>query len=327
MPQTDIVILKALLNAKEAFVSGNSLANALGISRVGVWARLEKMREQGFSFEAVRHRGYRLVHEPLQLHDRLTRAYLDGNETRIKVLYEPEVDSTNSEAERQLAAGLGDPFVVLAGHQTKGRGRLGRTWHSPKDCNIYASFAFRPQMAPARMQTITLWLGLHLCDLLHRTYDLPIKLKWPNDLLVEDKKVAGMLTEARVDSDLTRDLVFGLGLNVNCRMENWPRDLQQRATTLQLASREPLRINKLAAELIGTVVEAYESFMKGGWQDELMRLWQEHDYLGGRPVKAVRGREEVEGKVIGITPDGSLQLETKSGDTVAISAGEVTVKY
>lgn len=323
MPQTDIVILKALLENQPGFVSGNLLANELGISRVGVWARLEKMRDMNFSFEAIRHRGYRLLQEPPTLNDRLVRAYLALYGNALDVSYLSEVDSTNSEAERLLAAGHRTPFAVLAATQTAGRGRLGRTWHSPNEGNLYASFAFRPQLPPMNMQTITLWLGLKVCEILNEEYQLPVRIKWPNDLLLEGKKVAGMLTEARIDTDRTRDLVFGLGMNVNGNIRNYPREIAGIATSLAAQKGEPLLINQVAARVCIAIIEGYNAFMEGAAKEDLVKLWNQYDCLCGRQVRGEFRGQPVDGEAAGIDSDGCLILKGSNGRTLHLSAGEV----
>lgn len=325
MPQTDIVILKALLQSQPEFVSGNQLAQELGISRVGVWARLEKLREMDFSFEAIRHRGYRLLAEPASLNERLILAYLDLLETRIKLAFLSETDSTSNEAERMLASGEDTPFVVLASHQTAGRGRLGRAWHSPGEGNIYASFGFRPKLPPARMQSITLWLGLRLCDWINREYQIPVQVKWPNDLLLGGRKVAGMLTEARIDADHIRELVFGVGLNVTSRVKRWPKELAEVATCLSAERATPLLINQVAARLIQQVITAYESFIVGSHVHEFEVLWRRYDCLAGRTISARRGVETVSGVAEGINPEGALQLRLESGQLVSLHSGEVSL--
>ncbi|MDX2110155.1 MAG: biotin--[acetyl-CoA-carboxylase] ligase [Verrucomicrobiota bacterium] len=325
MRNTDIVILKALLESRPAFVSGNLLATELGISRVGVWARLEKLREQDFSFEAVRHRGYRLVEEPEVLVEDLIRAYLEMYQSSLDVLVKPQVESTNSEAERLLAAGNSVPLVVLAGQQTAGRGRLGRVWHSPGDGNIYASFAFRPKLPPARLQRITLWIGAKIAELLNREYHLPVRIKWPNDLILDGKKVAGILTEARIDADATRDLIFGIGLNVNSKTKRWPKELAAVATSLCAHRAPSISINQLAARLIQTVQSAYNCYLFGQIDDEFRVLWENLDFLKGQTVSTTISGQSVSGIADGVDKDGCLRLILPDKSIITLNSGEVSL--
>ncbi len=325
MPQTEITILRELLVADSRPVSGARLARLLGISRVAVWMQLQKLTRQGFAFEGLRSRGYRLLQTPTQLHPTLVQAYLGGRPHALHLVCLDRVDSTNNEAERQLAAGCAVPLVILAREQTAGRGRRGRVWHSPAAGNLYCTFVFRPKLEPTHMQDFTLWMGLNICELIANFCKIQLGLKWPNDLLVRDRKVGGMLTEARIDADQIRDLVFGLGLNLNGRTSELPRELQRTATSLAEATGKPVDLNRFAAALIGRVLAAYGQFVGGAYRDKFADLWKSYDVLRGRPVSVVQGVRTHTGTATGIDDEGSLIVRLTSGRTERFRAGEVTL--
>lgn len=326
MAQTEITILRELLAAEAGFVSGTRLAKLLGISRVAVWMQLQKLTKQGFTFEVIRSRGYKLVSPPKQLHPALVQAYLTGRSRPPQVICLESVDSTNSEAERQLAANCPVPLVILAGAQTQGRGRRGRVWHSPAAGNLYSTFVFRPELEPGRMQDFTLWMGLNICELVANFCKIQPGLKWPNDLFVNGRKAGGMLTEARIDADQIRDLVFGLGLNLNGQLQDLPPDLQRTATSLSEATGAPVELNRFAAALIGRVQSAYSQFVEGGYQDKFEELWLRYDVLRGQPVTVIQGNRSVAGLATGIDKEGSLLVRLNSGRTERFRAGEVTLE-
>jgi len=325
MAQTELTILRELLGSETVPVSGARIARQLGISRVAVWLQLQKLTKQGFAFEAARSRGYRLVRTPAQLHPGLVAAYLSGRPRPPHLVCLESVDSTNSEAERQLVAGCPVPLVILAREQTAGRGRRGRAWHSPATGNLYCTFVFRPRLEPARLQDFTLWMGLNVCELITNFCKVDPGLKWPNDLLLGGRKAGGMLTEARVDADQIHDLVFGLGLNLNGRAADLPRDLQATATTLAAVTGAPVNLNRFAAALIGRVLGAYRQFVDGDYRDKFAELWKRYDVLRGRPVSVVQGTRTVAGTVTGIDDEGSLIVRLASGRTERFRAGEVTM--
>lgn len=324
MIDPDIQILSSLLEADGKPVSGAALARTLGLSRVAVWARLERLRGEGLTIEAGPRRGYRLVGEPAALHAGLLRAHLALLGTTGPLVVLPEVDSTNSEAERQLASGRATPFVVLAGAQTVGRGRFGRIWHSPDEGNLYLSAAFRPPLPPDQMPGFTLWMGLALCHHLHQTTGLPLRLKWPNDLLLDGRKVAGMLTEARIDADRMRDLVFGFGLNINADPTNWPPAVAAVATSLRAASGAPLPLHALAAGLVTVVRSAAEAYFTGQTATR-NALWAAYDALGGRQVTVQAHTGPITGTVAGLAPSGGLRLTLPNGGETTLHAGEVSL--
>ena len=323
---TETLILRELLAAEPGWVSGGAIASKLGVSRVSVWHQMEKLRAQGFEFEAQPARGYRLSKRPRMLHAALIESQLKIRRKGFTFSVLDEVDSTNDECARQLAAGRSAPFAVFAQRQTKGRGRFGRAWHSEANGNLYASFAFRPRIAPERMQTFTLWMGVTICELVSKFVPVAPGIKWPNDIEFGGKKAGGMLTEARVDADQIRDLVFGLGLNVNSSASQWPAELGRRAVSLAELAQAPIDLNRVTAALIGRVLLAYERFADGDHVDLFAELWNKYDVLRGREVTLAEGSRKRRGRVLGVDDVGSLLLRDDHGHTRGFRAGEVTVE-
>lgn len=326
MSTSEHVILRELLAREPKWVSGAVLARKLGVSRVAVWQHMEKLRAAGFKFEAQRARGYRIAARPPTLYAPLIETQIKFRPRGFSLLVLDEIDSTNDEAARQLTGGRPTPFAVLARRQTSGRGRFGRSWHSESTSNLYASFAFRPAADPAGMQTFTLWMGLNVCELLVNFAQLSPGVKWPNDILFDGRKAGGMLTEARVDADQIRDLVFGLGLNVNAPPAGWPADLARRAVSLEEVAGSPLDLNRLAAALIGRVLLAYENFADGGYRQTFADLWLKYDLLRGKAVTLLEGGRRHHGVVAGLDDEGALLLRDAQGPVQRFRAGEVTLE-
>lgn len=326
MPTAEHVILRELLAQESEWVSGSTLAAKLGVSRVAVWQHMEKLRAAGFSFEAQRSRGYRIASRPATLYAPLVETLARVRPKAFSLVVLDEIDSTNDEAARQLSAGRPAPFAVLARRQTRGRGRFGRTWHSESRTSLYASFAFRPRVAPERMQTFTLWMGVNICELLANFAGVPPGIKWPNDILFDDRKAGGMLTEARIDADQIRDLVFGLGLNVNRPADGWPSDLARRAVSLADVTGAPLDLNRLAAALIGRVLLAYQSFVDGDHLRTFADLWHRYDLLRGKSVALLEGGRRHHGVVSGLDDEGALLLRDDQGKVHRFRAGEVSLE-
>ena len=287
---------------------------------------MEKLRAAGFEFEAQRARGYRLSRKPDTLHAALIEVQLKVVPKHFSLVLLDEIDSTNDEAARQLAAGRPVPFVVMARRQTRGRGRFGRTWHSDSKANLYASFAFRPRVAPDRMQTFTLWMGLNICELLARFIGIPPGIKWPNDILFDGRKAGGMLTEARVDADQIRDLIFGLGLNVNSPVGALPPELARRAISLSEVAGGPVDLNRLAAAVIGRVHLAYQKFADGEHLKTFADLWHHYDLLRNKSITLLEGGRRHRGTVTGLDDEGALLLRDEHGHTQRFRAGEVTLE-
>ncbi len=314
-----------MLDAEPGVVSGAVLAKELGMSRVAVWQHMEKLRDQGFTFEALHAKGYRLTGKPAGLNPALIDAYRRADRGPGVVHVLDEVDSTNDEAVRRLSAGEATPFVILARRQTKGRGRFGRVWHSEAG-NLYSSFAFRPEVEPARMQTFTLWMGVNICELIAKFCRTSPGIKWPNDILFDGRKAGGILTEARMDADRIRDLVFGLGLNLTPPEGGWPAEIADRAISIGEHTKQPIDANRFAAALTGRVFSAYQKFIDGDYTKTFADLWHSYDLLSGRTITLVQGSRKITGTAKGIDDEGSLLLKPASGPTERFRAGEVTIE-
>ncbi len=327
---SDAEILAAFLRVDDAFVSGTAIAEDTGLSRVAIKGRLDRLREQGFDFEAVRNKGYRLETIPGYLHPSLLAAYLLEMNAPVNIHYFEETDSTNTQANRLLAEGEETPFVVIAGRQTAGRGRRGREWYSADAGNLYLSLALRPQLTPARMQRFTLWMGLATCLAIKEICNIELRLKWPNDLHWQGKKVAGMLTEARSDSEHLIELVFGIGLNVNGVTDEFPPEVRAVASSLREAAgggaAGGFEINIIAAALMSRLVEATEAYLDGSYGDIFEQQWPQYDALVGKAVTIEQAEGEIAGQYAGIDASGRVLLRLDSGEIKAFSAGDVTIK-
>lgn len=323
---TDAEILAAILSGGGNYVSGAKIAEDTGVSRVAIRGRLEKLRAEGFAFDAVRNKGYRLETFPPGMHPALLAAHLLNSASPANLHFFKETDSTNTQAARLLAEGEETPFVVVAGRQTAGRGRRGRAWHSEDAGNLYLSIALRPLLPPARMQTFTLWMGLATCLAVKDLCNVSLQVKWPNDLHWQGRKVAGMLTEARSDSELLHDLVFGLGLNINGDTGQFPAEVRAVAASLCEASGAAYAINAIAADLIHRLLEACEAFLSGDYRTVFAENWEVCDALTGREITVSTHDGELSGRYQGIGEDGTLRLRTADGALNNIAAGDATIQ-
>jgi len=323
----DISIIHSLLEAKDSYVSGSMIAKELGVSRPAVWGKLEKLREQGFDFDAIRNKGYCLTKEPEILHPALLNYRQKQLKSEIPVLYYPVIDSTNSEAERQLTHGRKGPFAVASSCQVKGRGRLGRVWQSHSAESLYLSVLFEPNIPAQQLQHFTLWAGIYICRALQKFVpNAPLKIKWPNDLHCEGRKFAGMLTEAKMDADGIRSIIFGIGINVNTNPQSFPEDIRGLATSLYAMHGQELPLNTVAAHVLKAIQSAYNACIVGDTPESLPEAWAPLNSLEGQFVTARRGEVEIAGIAEGIDASGALILRQSDGSMETVRAGDVTLK-
>jgi len=328
MDNPDDFIIEQLLCNRDRFVSGESLAKSLRISRVSVSEHIKKLTEQGFLFEAIRNRGYRLAEFPQSLHGSLLANYLKEKKDSYPFFLHPVIDSTNDEADRLLANGTQPPFVVLSHTQTKGRGRLGRQWVSSDPSNLYMTVAFTPPaLHPSQMQLFTLWMGVSFCQFINDKFQISLQVKWPNDIMGNGKKLGGILTESQIDTDSIRKLILGFGLNVNTDMKSWPTEVFERATSIKKILNNSININELASSIIHCAQSAYTSYQNNEYKEKLFPLWDQLDFLKGKEIVAMKNQKRVEGIASGITSTGQLIVQQHHIDSpILLDSGEATLK-
>jgi BirA family biotin operon repressor/biotin-[acetyl-CoA-carboxylase] ligase len=308
------------LRAADAPVSGSELARRLGCSRTAVWKHVAALRRAGYAIAARRAAGYRLMAVPDRLGPAELAPYLTGSWRRIE--WRAELDSTQRLARELAHAGAAEGTAVIAEQQTAGRGRLGRQWHSPAGTNLYCSVVLRPAVALAAVPPLALVAGLAVADAVRETTGLAAALKWPNDVQIAGRKVAGILMELDAEVERVHVVVAGIGVNLN--LAGFPDDLADTATSLRLATGGPVDRAAFTGRLLGALEERYRRFLAGGFA--VMRSeWEACSALTGKEVRVTAPEGEVAGRVLGVDDDGALRLAGPRGE-VRVVAGEVSLR-
>ena len=314
----DEAILNALKTRPGEFVSGEELSRMAGVSRAAIWKEIEKLRGEGYKILAQPHSGYQLVSVP----DRLTAQELSWNLQTARIgrrihCYDA-TDSTMDVAQRLAAAGEPEGSVVVAEAQGKGRGRMGRTWISPKGKGIYLSVILRPQLQLAEIPKITLVAAVAAARAVEGTTGLKPEIKWPNDLLIGGKKIAGILTELNAELNRVNTVVVGIGLNVNTPADKLPAH----GTSLARELGEKVNRLELARALLTQLDKTYTQFLKQG-MDPVLEAWRGFAGFLGRRVRVVVEGRTLDGQAVDVDPSGALLVRTDTGLVESVSAGEV----
>ena len=303
--------------------SGAEIAQRLGISRAAVWKRVEKLRERGYGIEAVAGRGYRLVRDSDLLLPDAIRKHFKGRLLRGEIVHRSTIDSTNRLAAELARGGAAEGTTVVAEQQTAGRGRLGRTWVSPASVNLYASIVLKPRIPPLEVPRLTLVAGLAVAEAIRDSGAFEPRIKWPNDVLLDGRKVAGILTELEAEADRVRFVIVGIGVNLNATKSDFPPDLRTKATSLALASGAPVDRAAFTGRLLTRLDAAYAAFLDGGFA-ALRHRYEELHGLVGLAV-TIDGTPPLAGTVRGVDDGGALLVETAGGIERVVS-GEVTLR-
>ncbi len=311
---------------REAVVSGEALSESLGISRAAVWKHVESLRAAGYRIESRRARGYALTASPDRLIPAEIACHLATERFGRTLECFDTIDSTNVHAARRAREGVAEGTLVLAERQTAGRGRLGRSWVSPARVNLYASFVLRPRLAPADAPQLALAAAVAVARALTPLVaDRPgrVAIKWPNDCLLDGKKVAGILTEMDAEVDRVRSVVLGIGVNLNAPARAFPPELRATATSVLLATGARVDRPRFAAALCATLEAVYDRVVREGFA-AIAPEWESYSCLTGREVTVDGSGRRSTGIVRGIDPGGRLMLATADGEE-RIMAGDVSI--
>jgi len=321
---TDAKILSALRNAGENGVAGTELSRAIGVSRAAIWARIDVLRAVGFQIEASPHAGYRLISSPDRLiaddiQSLLKSAKVIGREIQVY----KETKSTNDIVERLARDGVQEGVVVFAERQTAGKGRLGRSWHSPPELGLWFSVLLRPKLSAQEAVKLTITFSNAISVALRGVSGVDATIKWPNDIMVKSRKLGGILTEMSAELDSLNYALLGVGVNVN--NESFPNALAPIATSLAIESGQQFHRPTLAAKLLDELDRAYDSMLSGGFPG-IATEWAARCDTIGKPIRVHTGARIIEGVAESLDPDGGLLLRTEYGGIERVIGGDVTTR-
>ncbi len=315
----------AILSKENEYISGELISRKLGISRAAVNTAVKSLRAEGYVISSVTNRGYHLESVPDLLTSGALLACLPEERMRTVTVLD-KTDTTNLRLKELAYAGAPEGSVVIANEQTAGRGRRGRTFASPKDTGVYLSYLLRPAALPADTVNITAWTAAAVCLAVEEACGTAPGIKWVNDLVMNGRKICGILTEMTVESESGSidSLIVGIGLNVNNLEEDFPEEIRQVATSIRQETGQVCSRAKLAACVIRQMDAMYKSWPRE--KDKYLNIYRKADITAGRDI-LVSGKDgDVPAKAVCITDDYSLLVRYADGSTQTLSSGEVSIK-
>lgn len=316
-------ILKELKGVGD-YISGQELCEKLNVSRTAVWKHIKALKEEGYEIDSVTKRGYRLVTCPDLITQEAVSSNLNSQWLGKDLRFYDTIDSTNLEVRRLAEAGAEHGLTVIAEEQVSGKGRRGRSWLGKAGTGIWMSFLLKPEIALENSSMLTLITALAVAKAINEVTNVSCGIKWPNDLIVNGKKVCGILTELSAQMDELNYIVVGLGINVN--MEEFPDDLKDKATSLQIETGKRIYRAPLAAKVLEYFEKYYEQFIQ---TEDLSTFKDEYNHLlvhMNQKIRVIRGSKETIYTSHGINERGELLAETASGKIESILSGEVSVR-
>ncbi len=320
----DNLIIDIFKNSMDNFVSGQSLSNKIKITRTAVWKHIEGLRKKGYVIDSIPSKGYRLVEIPDRMSPDEIRGILKTGIIGKELLFFDEVASTNDIAMERGAKGDAEGLVVVSEGQSHGKGRMGRTWVSPKNVNLYLSILLRPDISPPYAPVLTMMAAISTAQAITDVTGLKTIIKWPNDILVEQKKVSGILTEMNAEQERINHVVIGIGINVNMKSSDFPDNLRMPATSLMECMNKKVDRLNLLGTLINTLERDYEELQNSGVMSIFNRWRKRCDILNKR-IKVSLPGEVITGMAEDFTPEGGLILRLDGREKKVIYAGDVSL--
>lgn len=315
-------ILRLLREKAGTYVSGEEFSQSLGVSRTAVWKQIRQLRELGYTIEAVTSRGYRLAGAPDSLIPTEIQAGLETALIGREIVYYESTDSTNLRAHELGESGAADGTVVIADRQSAGKGRLGRSWVSPPGVNLYASVLLRPSILPYHAPQLSFLSAVAVARAVEEVGGLSPSVKWPNDVLLHGRKLAGLLNEMSAETENIHYVILGIGVNLNMSAEQFPADLRYPATSLALEKGAPVSRAAFARALLRHLDSLYALYLEKGFAP-ILKAWEAFFELIGRPVEVDFQNRVVKGRVEGLDEDGALLLRLPDGASEKVLAGDV----
>jgi len=318
----DEEILRLLKKHPSTFISGEELSRRLNVSRTAVWKRIRHLRSLGYKIEASTRSGYRLIQSPDILAPSELKPLLRVKWLGKTIHYFHALDSTNSKAYELASRGAEEGEIVIAESQAKGKGRLGRNWFSPPYLNLYLSVILRPKISPHQAPFITLMAAVATAEAIEKTSGLQSSIKWPNDILLSGRKIAGLLNEIKSETDRIHFVILGIGVNLNVDEKMFPKEIRSIATSMKREMGQAVSRKDFLALLLKELEKWYTVFLKEGGT-VILNSWRERAQIKGRQVKMTSFGETIAGRAIDVDSDGALIIETRRGERKRVVAGDV----
>lgn len=318
-------VLQILYRKNGECVSSSEITGELGITRSAVFKIINELKKQGFDIESIHHRGYRLGNEKDIISPEIINEIIEKEGKNRRIQYFERVDSTNTFAKKILMEGESYPDIIIANEQEQGRGRLGREFYSPKGTGIYCSFILDPFIKIENSILVTVAASVAVSRAIEKVTNKDTRIKWINDIYIDDKKVCGILTEAVTDFEtgIIGKIILGIGINFNTPSESFPDEITDRASSVFMDDTFGVTRNQLIAQLIIEIDECMNDIEN----DEIIRYYRNKSLVLGKMLEITYfGQEKpIQGKAVDIDRNGFLIIETKNG-LLTLNSGEVSIR-
>lgn len=318
-------ILEILRAGGQEPVSGEELSRQLDVSRTAVWKHIQALKAEGYDIESVPKKGYVLKSAPDRLKPAEIITHLKTKWLGHSIHYCESVDSTNNVAKRLAEEGCDNGLVVVSEEQRGGKGRLSRGWFSPFACGDWFSVVLKPPFLPQEASKCTLMAAVAVVKAVNKYSGVNAAIKWPNDILLNGRKLVGILTEMSAEFGKINYIVIGTGINVNVPKNILPDDIKDCAISVADAAQEPVSRVQILADVLFYMEELYEAVLKDGFAP-VLEEWRKYSCTLGQQVKVIAPGETYSGLAVDIDSDGLLIVKKDDGTVEKVIAGDVSIR-
>lgn len=317
-------VLEVLKKNKNKFISGEQLSNRLGVTRTSIWKYIKALKQEGYEIESISRKGYKLVEEPDILSEDELLIELEKSRLGDSIYYFKSIDSTNNYAKKLALEGAVEGTMVLSDEQVGGRGRLGRTWISPSGTSIYMSMILRPTIEPNEAAKITEITAAAVANAVSGVTNIEAGIKWPNDIILDNKKICGILTEMNAELNNINYVIVGIGINVN--MDEFPDEISNVATSIKNVLGREVSRKDIVINIVREFEKLYYDFVNTGSLKKTVDICKNKSVTLGKIVRIINKRETIIAEAIDITEDGELVIKKEDGEIINVISGEVSVR-
>lgn len=318
-------ILELLRASGPVPVSGEEISKELEVSRTAVWKHIQTLKNEGYEIESVPKKGYILKEAPDRLYPNEISSCLTTKWLGHEICYQDSVDSTNTVAKTLANSGCHNGLLVVAEEQGAGKGRLSRGWISPHARGIWFSVVLKPPFLPQEASKCTLLAAVAVVKAVNELQGVDAAIKWPNDILLNGKKLVGILTEMNAEFGHINYVVIGIGVNTNGRPEDYPPEVRELAVSVADAAKEPFTRVKLLAKILKNMEELYEMALERGFAP-VFDEWRKYSCTIGQEVKVIAPDGIYFGHAVDIDEDGLLIVKKADGSIEKVVAGDVSIR-
>ena len=322
MASTRNKLIQILSENTDTYISGQEISEKLNISRNSVWKHMKALERDGYEIEGIPRKGYRIIKTPDKVSDNTIKWGLETEWLGHSIIHKPTGTSTQNLLHQAAQEDAPHGTVAILDEQTEGRGRMRRKWQSASNKGMWMSILLRPEIPPQEAPQLTLLTATVLADVLKHEWNVEPMIKWPNDLLLDKKKVAGILTEMQAEQDQIQYVVIGIGLNINHTEDDLPETVSYPATSLYLETGELWSIQDIIQYFLHRFEKAYDEFLLHGFST-VKEKWESYGFKIGKQIKIKTMNDEKDAIFQGIADDGALLIRDETGGTKKMYSGEI----